>query len=238
MRNFTWLLILLAVCASTRLWAEELQLKDGTKITGKLVAIDGDTFQVQTAYGDIKVPRSQVVTITFPENQPRNAEGDDAPAAVDESLDGVSYVNRTANFQATVPAGWKLAPEMRKNKEIIAALESPDETLFFLVTPESFAGTLTTYKVLAQTQFKAKFADYQEFSESDATVDGRPGLRFVFQGRPDKVTMMKCLVYIVPYEGRMVRLSFLTLEPLFGDAVPTFEKVAASYRSSAAPEKK
>jgi hypothetical protein len=42
--------------------------KAGTKITGTLVSIRGETFGVKTAYGDIKVARSEVVSITFPEN--------------------------------------------------------------------------------------------------------------------------------------------------------------------------
>jgi len=32
----------------------------------------------------------------------------------------------------------------------------------------------------------------------------------------------------------MVRLSFLTLEPLFDGALPSFEKMAATYHSTAA----
>ena len=51
--------------------AEEIQLRDGTKITGKLTGITNDTFQVKTAYGDIQVPRAQVLSINFPENQPK-----------------------------------------------------------------------------------------------------------------------------------------------------------------------
>jgi hypothetical protein len=44
-------------------------------------------------------------------------------------------------------------------------------------------------------------------------------------------TPLKSAVYIVPYEGRMVRLSFLTLEALFPDSLPTFEKIASSYHT-------
>ena len=43
---------------------------------------------------------------------------------------------------------------------------------------------------------------------------------------------MKFLVYIVPYDGRIVRLTFFTLEPLFDDGTAVFEKMAASYRST------
>lgn len=228
MRRSTFLTLLFIALVTFHLVAEDIVLKDGTKISGKITGFSGDAFQVSTAYGEIKVPRSQVVSITFPENQPKTAEGDAVPP-IDESLTGTTYVNKTVGFQATTPSGWQLAPELRKTKDIAAALKSPDETEFFLVTPEVFAGTLATYKVLAETQFKTKFTDYEKVSESEAKIDGRDGIRFVFRGKPDQQTPMRCLVYMIPYEGRMVRLSFLTLEDLFNDDVPVFEKIAASY---------
>ncbi len=229
-------LFLLLALVTAPLRAEEFLLKDGTKITGKLTGISGDTLEVKTAYGEIKVPRSDVVSISFPENQPKGASEETRMPVVQESLTGATYINRTGGFQATMPSGLILAPEMRTAAEIVAALKSPDDTLFFLVTPESFAGTLATYKVLAETQYKGKFSEYEKVSESEADLDGRHGIRFVFQGKPDKVTAMKCLVYMVPYDGRIVRLSFLTIEPLFNDAVPVFEKIAASYHSTGASD--
>jgi hypothetical protein len=48
---------------------------------------------------------------------------------------------------------------------------------------------------------------------------------------------MKSLVYIVRHENRMVRLTFLTLEPLFDDGVPIFEKTASSYQAASTQTK-
>ncbi|HWR36440.1 MAG TPA: hypothetical protein VN622_11280 [Clostridia bacterium] len=222
------------------LCAEEVQLKDGTKISGKLVGITGEKFQVKTNYGDIQVPRSEVVSITFPANQPKVEDESKANAespAVVESLTGEEYTNSTAGFKLTVPKGWSSAPKMR-SKDIVAALTSEDSTLFLLVTPEKFAGTLNTYKVLAQTQYQTSFSDFEMTSESEIQMDGRTGFRLVWHGKNKKANdaQVKALVYMLPYEGRMVRLSFLTLEPLFDVAVPTFEKIAASYRSLEGPK--
>jgi hypothetical protein len=215
--------------------AEEIQLKDGTKITGKLIAINGDTFQVKTAYGEIQVPRSEVLSITFPENQPKK-EGESAQAAipVDESLQGTIYINRTAHFQVTVPSTWEIASELRKgNKEIIAALKSSDETLFFLVTPEKFDGTLSAYKAICESLYQTKIKDYEKVSESEAHLDAKTGIRLVLHGKSPQAgdALVKFLVYIVPYEGRMVRLTLFTLEPLFSDNLATFEAIAASYHT-------
>lgn len=232
MNKFSCLVILAVLMAAAPLHAEEILLKDGTKVTGRLTGVSGDTFQVKTAYGDINVPRSEVVSITFPENAAKSAgKGDDSLPTVDEDLKGETYTNRSAGFQVTVPSGWKVAPELR-SKDVIAALESQDETLFFMVTPEKFLGTLATYKVLTETQFKNNFDDYENTGETEAQLDGRKGVKLVFHGK-SKVNQsdLKFLVYILPYDGRVVRLSFFTLAPLFTDGVPVFEKIVASYHS-------
>jgi hypothetical protein len=62
-----WIATIALACVPLR--AEEIQLKDATKVTGKLTGITNDTLQVKTAYGDIQVPRAQVISINFPENQ-------------------------------------------------------------------------------------------------------------------------------------------------------------------------
>jgi hypothetical protein len=236
-----WILSVAVLCVSLR--AEEIQLKDGTKITGKLTGVSGDTFQVKTAYGDIQVPRAQVVSINFPENQPKK-EGDEGERAakppVDESLHGTTYTNRSGKFTVKVPEGWLLAPELaNQSQDIIAALKSPDQIYFFLVTPEKFPGTLSTYKVLAETQYQTKFKEYEKISESQIQMDGRNGVRLIWHGKNTAAhdAPMKSVVYILPYENRMVRLSFLTLEPLFDEGLPIFEKIAASYQTISAASK-
>ena len=151
-----WLAAIFLFCAP--LQGEEIQLKDGTKITGKLTGITNDTFQVKTAYGDIQVPRAQIVSINFPENQPKTddeTEESKAKAPIEESLKGNTYTNVTEKFQLKVPQGWQLAPELSKQSaDIAAALKSPDEIYFFFVTPEKYLGTLSTYKVLVETQYR------------------------------------------------------------------------------------
>jgi hypothetical protein len=227
------LVLALILVTAARSQAEEIQLKDGSKISGKLVGVSGDTFRVKTNYGEINVPRSDVVSITFPENAPKTASGDAPAPPMDEELKGEVYTNRTVGFKITVPKGWKIAEELR-TKDVAAALDSPDETLFFMFTPEKFSGTLATYKVLAETQYQKNFSNYVKDGETEIQLDGQKGTRMVWHGNSNaNQAALKFLVYIVPYEGRMVRLSFFTLPPLFDDAVPTFEKIAASYKSTA-----
>lgn len=239
MRRLIYVALLVCVpfsCLVIR--AEEIHLKDGTKINGKIIAVNGDTFQVKTDYGNIQVPRQQIVSIDFPENEPQNATSA-APAPIDESLEGTSYSNRTEKFQMTFPAGWSLAPNLRKqSKDIAAALESPDQTLFFFMTPEKFVGTLATYEVLVETQYQTKFKDYAKLSQSDIAIDGKKSLKLIWHAKNPQANdaSLKGIVYIIPYEGRMVRLTFLTLEPLFDEALPVFEKIASSYQTADSPK--
>jgi hypothetical protein len=223
---------LAVVCIATR--AEEFQLKDGTKIVGKLVGVNGDALVVKTSYGEIQVPRGDVLSITFPENQPKDAAAvGGLPRPVDESLTDGKYVNRSGSFVLQVPKDWVLAPDiLAKSKDLIAALKSADETRILFVTPEKFAGTIDTYRVLIETQLKGNYASSQTLEQNEMQIDGQKGIRMVavvtLKGAD---TQYKLLIYLIPYDGRIVRLSFFTLGTFYNDALPTFEKIAASYRA-------
>jgi hypothetical protein len=216
------------------LHAEVILLKNGNKVTGKVTALNGDVFLVKTDYGDIQVPRSDIVSIDFSSEAQDKPAAPPAPAVVDESLVDTIYVNHTYSFQATLPKGWRVAPEIRKQAGpgAVGALNSGDQALFFLVTDEKFSGTLNTYQVLAETLYKsnANFSDYQKTEESQVSLNGRSAVRLVIQAQVKNGAILKFLIYIVPFDGRMVRLTLFTLEPLFAGALPDFEKIAASYK--------
>jgi hypothetical protein len=213
------------------LHGEVIKLKNGNQITGKLTGINGDTFVVKTDYGEIQVPRSDVVSINFPDNETKSADASSRPEVIDETLTNSTYVNRTASFQLTVPKGWRIAPELRQAPGTVAGLMSEDQTLFLVVTSEAFKGTLSTYQVLAETKYKMNFSNYEKLEEAPGTLDGRSGVRTIFHGDVKTGPSLKFLDYILPYDGKMVRVTLFTLEPLFGDAMPVFEKIAASYQS-------
>jgi hypothetical protein len=232
--SFRALLVLLMtfLLAGVSALAEDILLKDGTKITGKIIGVKDDTFQVKTSYGDIQIPRAEIISISFPENQPK--EGAEAVPEVDESLVGTTYTNRTGKFQMTLPAGWKLFPEIRKeSKDIIAAITSPDGMIILMVTPESFSGTFNSYKALVELNLKGSFGEYKRLSEAEVTVDGRTAVKWVWTGLNKQANNapMKSALLILPYEGKYVRVAFITLEPLFDDAVPAIDKIFASYKS-------
>ena len=213
--------------------AEDIQLKDGTKLSGTITGVTAERFQVKTAYGQIEVPRAEIVSISFPDNASKKDEESAVPV-IDQALNSRSYVNRTEKFQLTAPDHWVIAPEMLSH-DIHAALKSEDQTLFFFYTPEKFAGTSSTYLVLAESALQGKFKDFEKLSQTEVPLDGQKATRILWHAKNPAAhdAAIKALVYVVPYEGKMVRLSFLTLEPLFDGALPAFEKMAASYHSTA-----
>lgn len=230
MKKGTLLLIILVLLAVSFAQAEEILLKDGTKLSGTITGVTADKFQIKTAYGDIQVPKTEIVSISFPENAPKEAAAE--VPVIEQSMNGRRYVNKTEGFEITAPDGWVMAPEMVSH-DIHGALKSEDETLFFMYTPEKFAGTLSTYVTLAESDFQSRFKDFEKLSQSEVTLDGKKAMRLLWHGKNKAVrdTPIKALVYCIPSEGKMIRLSFLTVEPLFDENLLAFEKMAATYHA-------
>jgi hypothetical protein len=84
MRRFPFAGVLAAVvlCSSASVRADELKLKDGTKIVGTIVGFEENSFRVKTNYGFAVVQKDQVlsISITDPAKKP-DAEKKPAPAA-------------------------------------------------------------------------------------------------------------------------------------------------------------
>src|SRR5262245_57489324 len=116
MRRLVTVLIFLFLAGPLAL-AEEFVLKDGTKIVGHMTAVKGEKIEIETAYGKMQIRRSDILTISFPENSGTagaQASSDPKKARpVDESLNGTDYLNRTGQFALTVPIEWKINPELR-----------------------------------------------------------------------------------------------------------------------------
>ena len=214
---------------------QEIVLKDGTKIVGKMVAIRGDSIEVQTVYGKIKVPTANIVTISFPENQPKQpSEEKPKPLEVNEKLEGSTYTNTTGNFRLTLLPGWKTSEELRREYDgALAGLTSADETVFFMVSEETFSRSLQAYKGIAELDWKKNFKAYEKLSESDLIVKGKPALRVIFRGVSSEAggNPVKFLIMFVSHDGKVTSLMGWTIEPLFGEVQDGLEKIALSYES-------
>jgi hypothetical protein len=64
--------------------ADELHLKDGTKVIGTIVGYQGNSFRVKTSYGFALVERSSVVSITVTKSDPKPAAAENPRRSAEE----------------------------------------------------------------------------------------------------------------------------------------------------------
>src|ERR1700691_2554320 len=67
------------VLAPRRVRADEIKLKDGTKITGTIVGFEENSFKVKTSYGFAVVQKDQVVSIIVSDTSKKASAGSDQP---------------------------------------------------------------------------------------------------------------------------------------------------------------
>lgn len=241
MRRILFLPIVSAfLAASLPVIAEEIQMKDGTKIIGHMTALQQDQIEVETAYGKMHLKRADIISINFPENgsvaAPASPVAKEAAINVEESLRGTQYVNKTGKFTLTVPPDWKINQTPR-SVPIVTALTSGDDMRFLLVAQEQYSGSLESYKGLLELMYRKTFGGYEELSQSPVKIDGKPGLLFSFRGISTKSNNLpvQFLVAIIPSGTTYTRIATWCVEPLFHETQPTFEKIMTSFHSNGIP---
>jgi len=204
------------VCLSAA--AEEFYLKDGTKIVGKIVAYEKDSFRVETSFGIAIIYKDRIERIVFPEGAAREAAAEKPaapkaaeskpvaretppapppPAPIVEYVSGTRYVNQTYRFQLFKPPTWRSFPQLvRPGGPLVAALGTPDETTLMLVGRESFAGDLTGYARLAEGSLKQTYRDYRPQGERRVTIAGSPALMREFTGEAEGRYWAGLAVYV------------------------------------------
>ena len=230
MRRVTAITLFLAV-ASLPTLAEEISLKDGTKIVGRMTAVSPDKIDVETSYGKVQLKRTDILTINFPENgasanssQPTPAKTD-APK-VDEALNGLQYINRTGKFTLTLPPDWVIATDLHRAPETLTALSSRDKMRFLLVMQEEYPGSLESYKELTMLSARRSLSNFEELSESPATIDGKSALIVFYRGTLQKGSNLpvEFVSAIIASGKTYTKINAWCVEPLFHDMQPGFER--------------
>ena len=188
--------------------AEEFYLKDGSKIVGKIVAYETDSFRVETSFGFAVIYKDRIERIVFePGSKEAAAKAGPAPASppaakpapketapppppppvrIVEYVSGTRYVNETFRFQMFKPPTWRSYPQLvRPGGPLVAALGTPDETTLMLVGRENFNGDLTGYARLAENALQRTYADYRKQNERRTTVAGLPAFERDFTGEAE-----------------------------------------------------
>jgi len=222
--------------------AEEIAMKDGTKIVGHMTSLSSDKIEVETAYGKMQLKRTDILTINFPENgaPPATTTASTATAApakgpvVDDSLQGTQYLNRTAKFALTMPPDWKISSSISKAPATVAALSSKDDMRFIIVSREEYTGSLESYKGLAEINSRRNLQNYEELSATPVTIDGKQSLLLSYRGTLPKADNLpvQFMVAIIPSGNTYTRIAAWCVEPLFHETQPVFERVLTSYRAA------
>lgn len=108
----------IVLLASIGLRADELKLKDGTKVVGTIVGFEENSFKVKTSYGYAVVEREQVVSISIADTakkpdapKPSGAAKQDAKPPDVKSSDTTNKAESAAeNPPSTAPAKTEAAP--------------------------------------------------------------------------------------------------------------------------------
>src|ERR1700720_2900672 len=96
MRRTLFLLVFsLLLAMSLPSAAEEILLKDGTKIVGHMSGLQRDKIEAETAYGKMQIKRGDIIAINFPENGASTAPvppvSKDVAPSIEEALRGTQY---------------------------------------------------------------------------------------------------------------------------------------------------
>jgi len=233
------LLLLAGLVSGKPTSAEEITLKDGTKIVGRMTGITSEKIEVETSYGKIQLNRSEIVTINFPEagstKAPETAVAKQELPKIDETLTGTQYVNRTGKFSLSMPAEWTINAELRRAPSTLAGLSSKDKTRFAMVVQEEYPGSLQSYKELTILNARRTLGSFEELSESSTTIDGKTAMLLFYRGAVSKASNLpvEFVSAIINSGNSYTKITAWCVEPLFHDMQPAFEKIVNSYHSSA-----
>ncbi|MHB8755331.1 MAG: energy transducer TonB [Candidatus Acidiferrales bacterium] len=231
---------------------EQVSLKDGTKIVGNVIAVDGDTFTVQTLFSKMQIPRAQILSITFPENgQITPPVTTIVPRAIDQSISGGVYTNGTGHFTLTVPDGWQPSDALaRKVSGAIGAVMAPDHHDMVIIQTLPAGGTAKEEVQILESTFQTSFEGFEKLSESSAQIDGVEADMISFRAiiaignvrtqggtdEPADTTIkapIKYLVVVLPEPSETLMLMCVAPDALYAQFEPTFRQIVASFHSTA-----
>jgi hypothetical protein len=138
------------LCASLAARADELKLKDGTKIVGTIVGFEDNSFKVKTGFGFALVQRDQVVSISISSEAGKKPEpAAEKPAetpkpAKTETASKLAPPPTTAPASTPAPAGKATSPDAaaKPTKSEATAATAPATTA--AETPVSAASSATS----------------------------------------------------------------------------------------------
>jgi hypothetical protein len=118
-----FLLALMLIALATRAYADEILLKDGSKIIGTIVGFEDDAFKVQTSYGFAMVRKDQILEII--PSVPKPAPAPKPNASPSASKDSKDNDNDSATGRSNAANSADAAPDAPPTPAPDAPLDSP-----------------------------------------------------------------------------------------------------------------
>ena len=222
--------------------ANEISLKDSTKFVGRVTSITFEEIEVETSDGRIhsKSTDPDPESIHFrqgfsTQSTEANTVKADLPK-IDESLHGTEYVNRTGKFSLTLPPEWIINADLRHRPVTLAGLSSSDKTRFAIVDQNEYPGSVASYKELTMAAARITLNNFEELSQSFATIDGKRAILAFYRGNipgSANTSVEFVTAFISRADNKFTKVTAWCAQPLFHDTQPAFEKLVTSYRSSA-----
>jgi len=115
------LALLSSLLAGGSVRADEIRLKDGTKITGTIVGFENDSFKIETSYGFALVKKDKIAAIipSAPKKEPESKPKQPPPPPPADA--------KQPEVPAVAPASVKTTEPPVANKSVVAA-EAPSKT--------------------------------------------------------------------------------------------------------------
>ena len=198
--------------------------------------------EVETSDGRIQSKSTDPGSIHFREGlSTQSTEANTVKAdlpKIDESLHGTEYVNRTGKFSLTLPPEWIINADLRQRPVTLAGLSSSDKTRFAIVEQKEYPGSLASYKELTMAAARITLSNFEELSQSSATIDGKRAILVLYRGNipvPPNTSVELVTAFISRSDNNFTKVTAWCAESLFHDMQPAFEKLVTSYHSSPRP---
>lgn len=166
------------------------------------------------------------------QDTPGKEAEDKAAVAAAQSIQGTTYINRTAHFTMTVPSNWRVTDTLIKTTPNVIGTVTASHAGAIMIQRYDYPLKPPAVAQILQRGFSKGFPGYQLIGESSTTIDGQDAdsFSFEFDGPSDSQlhVRQKMLVVLIP-NGSSV-LGFLCQAPHVG--FDTIRKIIDSYHFS------
>ena len=147
-------------------------------------------------------------------------------------------MNRTGKFSLTLPPEWIINADLRQRPVTLAGLSSSDKTRFAIVEQKEYPGSLASYKELTMAAARITLSNFEELSQSSATIDGNRAILVLYRGNipvPPNTSVELVTAFISRSDNNFTKVTAWCAESLFHDMQPAFEKLVTSYHNFPRP---